>query len=307
MLDVFLNAIAPIFSVVFIGYAMRKAALFDAPAASMVNRFVFFVALPVLLFRLIATTPIDAVDWRALGVFLGMEAVVYALGFALARLVLRRSVVESLLLGVTAALANHVFLVLPIGHILFGDAVGDAITAIILMDSVILFGVSVVLVDLASSGSASPAKVLASLVTNPPLIGIALALVVSGFALTLHPGLLRFTEFLGAAAAPAALFALGVILADRPAFEEVAAPAAVSAIKLAAAPALAYFAFQAFAPDTARPVEIASLLVAAGPCGAMGFVIGMRFGAPVATVSRAVLMSTALAAGTLTLLAASLG
>lgn len=303
MLSVFLAGVLPVFAVTAVGYGFRRFELFDSVGAAMVNRFVFYAALPALLFRLIGMADIFAIDARALWIFLGVETVVYALGFALARWLFARSVVESLLLGLAAALANHVFLVLPIGATLFGDPVAEVVTAVILMDSVILFGCSVVLVDLASSGAVSPRRVVEALIYNPPVLAIAVGLAVSAAEIGLHPGVLRFTEFLGAAAAPAALFALGVILADRAVFEDAAAPIAIAAMKLAAAPILTFLALEQ-AGGVADASALALLLVAAGPCGAMPFVIGMRFGAPVAAVSRAILYSTPLSAALLTVIAA---
>jgi len=52
MIDVFFNAVLPVFAVVAVGFAFGRAGLFDFQAALIINRFVFFAALPLLLFRL---------------------------------------------------------------------------------------------------------------------------------------------------------------------------------------------------------------------------------------------------------------
>ena len=56
MIDVFFNAVLPVFAVVAVGFAFGRGGLFDFSAALALNRFVFYAALPLLLFRLIATS-----------------------------------------------------------------------------------------------------------------------------------------------------------------------------------------------------------------------------------------------------------
>lgn len=137
------------------------------------------------------------------------------------------------------------------------------------------------------------------------IIGVALGLAVAALDASPPLGVDRFIDFLGAAAAPSALFALGVVLAERAPFEDIALPAGVSAAKLLLAPALTVVALNAI-PGVTPAAFKPSLLTAAGPCGAMAFVIGLRFGAPVATVARAILFSTAASALTLSILIAVL-
>ena len=50
-----LNATLPIFSLMILGYIFNKIGLIDEKAASWMNKFVFKVALPVLLFEDLAT------------------------------------------------------------------------------------------------------------------------------------------------------------------------------------------------------------------------------------------------------------
>jgi len=66
MIDVFLHAVFPVFAVVLIGFAGAKRGLFDTAMAAAVNRFVFYVALPVLLFRLIAGARLETLQWSLL-------------------------------------------------------------------------------------------------------------------------------------------------------------------------------------------------------------------------------------------------
>ena len=130
MVDVFLDAVFPIFAVVAVGFAFGRGGVFDFPAALALNRFVFYIALPVLLFRLIATAPFERFEWFLVLAFLLAEFALYAAGYMIARFGFGRSQTESLLLGMSAAFANQVFFVLPIARQLYGDAGAMPIVAI---------------------------------------------------------------------------------------------------------------------------------------------------------------------------------
>ena len=56
-----LNATIPIFLVMVLGYILMRVKFFTEDFVSVVNKYVFKVALPVLLFRDIATTPVSEV------------------------------------------------------------------------------------------------------------------------------------------------------------------------------------------------------------------------------------------------------
>ena len=68
-----------------LGYGFARGKLFDFSAALIINRYVFYAALPLLLFRLIATSPFDQFEWFLVIGFLLAEIVVYAIGYVLAR------------------------------------------------------------------------------------------------------------------------------------------------------------------------------------------------------------------------------
>jgi predicted permease len=63
-------------------------------------------------------------------------------------------------------------------------------------------------------------------------------------------------------------------------------------IKIALHPLLALFALSALTVETAAADIL--LLVSAGPCGAMAFVIALQYGVRTETLARAILISTVL-------------
>ena len=307
-LQTLLNPVLPVFAILGLGMLFARRGLFDAAAAGVLNRFVFYIGAPVLLFSLLSQAQIADFKWPVLGLYFVSELAVYALGATLARWVFKREWRESLLLGMTACFVNHVFFVLPMARVLYGDAASAPITAIITVDSVLIFALTIVGLELGGPGAHSGRKVLTLLLRHPLLQGIAAGVAVNLLGIPLHDGVNTFTRFVGAAASPLALFALGIILAstgDR-AWDKVAL--AVAGLKVVLHPLLVWVLLSSLflnsAVPTVDPAWINStLLVAAGPCGAMPFVLALQYRIPVATMARAIAYSTVISLITLALMA----
>ena len=293
MIDVFLNAVLPVFAVIAVGFAFGRGGVFDFPAALALNRFVYFAALPLLLFRLIATSPFEQFEWFLVLAFLLAELILYALGYVVARRLFGRSVTESLLLGMSAAFANQVFFVLPIARQLYGDAGAIPVVAISTFDVVVLLTGTVVILDAIREPARgiSLSRLVRLFVRNPPIIGIGAGAVASLASLPVVGGLDFFARFVGETAAPCSLFALGLILVLRRDEANIGVPVAISGLKLIAMPAVAWVlvsaAFQV-SPEWSNP----AMLVAAGPSGAMPFILALQYRIPVATIARTILIST---------------
>ena len=84
-LQAFFDVILPIFAVVGVGSACAWFGFLDRSAAAMLNRFVFYVGLPPLLFRLVVTAPVDQFNGFLLGAFVAVELFVYFIAISLYR------------------------------------------------------------------------------------------------------------------------------------------------------------------------------------------------------------------------------
>jgi predicted permease len=149
-LQVFLNPVLPIFAVLGVGMLLMRRGVFDASAASILNRFVFYIGAPALLFSLLTSAPLATFEWQVLLLYFTSEMAIYAAGTALARYVFRREWREAMLLGMTACFVNHVFFVLPMARVLYGDAASAPIAAIIVVDTVLIFALTIVALELSS-------------------------------------------------------------------------------------------------------------------------------------------------------------
>jgi malonate transporter len=78
-----LTIVLPVFGLIFAGYACRKLNKLGADAASEHNRFVVYLALPALLFDIMAKTPRSMLDQPAFIAAFGIgSAVIFLLALA---------------------------------------------------------------------------------------------------------------------------------------------------------------------------------------------------------------------------------
>lgn len=301
--QVFLNPVLPIFAVLGFGMLFARRGIFDANAASVLNRFVFYIGAPALLFSLLVSASLAEFEWRVLTLYFASEMTIYAAGTALAHFAFRREWRESLLLGMTACFVNHVFFVLPIARVLYGDAASAPIAAIIVVDTVLIFALTIVALELSSPDLPSGRKVLTLLLKHPMLQAIAAGLLVNLLGLPLHDGIQTFVSFAGSAASPIALFALGIILFSTASRGLDKTALSIVGLKVFVHPLLAWLLLSGAATLANPAWTSTALLVAAGPCGAMPFVLGLQYKIDVTTIARAIGYSTLLSLLTLTLMA----
>lgn len=293
MLDVFLTAVLPVFMVIVFGVFFGKRQVFDFNSALIINRLVFYFGLPALLFGLVSTAKLSKLDWSFVGGFLAAELFAYLLGFLVSRYVFSKSFSESLLLGMATAFANQVFFILPIARELYGDEGAFPVILVSVFDVMVLLAGTIILMEIRrpSDNAGWLQKLSRIFLKNPPIMAIAVGLIVNLSGISLHEGISFFLSFTASIAAPASLFALGVILALSSTGREYALPIVVTVLKLGFLPFVAWALLSGIlqVPDA---LTLPSLLVAAGPAGAMPFVLAMQYGVEVHAIARAILYST---------------
>ena len=300
MLQAIFDPILPIFAVLAVGYILRKVAIFDATHATAINRFVFYLAAPALVFVIFARAPLGQLNLPVLASYFAAEVIIYSSIAVLARKFfhlaacripvarhdsdLCKSCVFCCGQSPSWSMANPLYW--PIGGIIIID--------------VVAFCLTVFMVDAVTSGSTQIKAAAMGLLRNPfvitPVLGV-LAWYFSGYVPT---GLFTFADFAGAAAAPVSLFALGVVLAGVPLWPIGWLISIIIAAKLLLHPLLVFVGISAFG-DNAGWQDIA-ILVAAGPCGAMPFVIAVQYGVAIERIAKAILFSTLLSILTLSFL-----
>lgn len=284
------SGVLPIFALVVIGFGLGRAGIFSQAMAGAVNRFVFLIAIPALLFGLLIASPFAHFNWLALAAFAAIEIVMYTAGFMVARFIFKRGAREALLLGLATAFANHLLFVLPIALALFGEGAATPIIAIATVDALFIYGGTLLLLDALGESGASIPRLLRAFSRNPQILATLGGLLVAIVGIGLPDGIHVFTKFVGSTAAPCSLFALGVVLSQQESNDEVLLPLAIGGLKLIVYPLLCWavlFNVLVVAPAWGQP----ALMVAAAPSSAMAFVLALNYEVPVKAIARAILLA----------------
>jgi len=317
MLEIF-EVTFPFFALVLCGYTAARRQMLPLVAIAGLNTFVLFFALPCMLYRFGAHTPIaQLLDPAASITYLVCGLSVVALVIAIT---LRGSMGwnDAAFGALVGAFPNTGFLGVPLLVAILGkQAAGTAIVTI-LVDLVVTTSLCIALSRLGALGTSAgedvervtPAQAarnaLRGVATNPMLWAILTGASASAFGLVL-PGPVDATlGLLADCASPVALFTIGAVLARSQIMaHEGQAPTVpwsdvlpVVAIKLLIHPLLVLAAgllAQSLGAPLADSALTVMVLVAALPSASNVSMLAERFGANNGRIARIILVSTALA------------
>jgi malonate transporter len=305
-LQTILNTALPFFALIFCGYGAGRFRLLSEASIAGVNAFVFYFALPAFIFNLLATSPLaDVANGPFIAAYLGTGLVVFAAAAVLGRLLfgVRRS--EASLQGSAAVLGNTGYMGIPLVAAAFGDRAAIPLVLGLTLEATVLIPLSIVLVEAQKGPDAGWFRLLGSVVRsmarNPIIIAIFAGLLVSATGVGLPTPVENFTDLLGRAAGPCALFALGATLTGFPISTGIGEVSYMTFFKLLVHPAAIWFA-------TTRLFDVdplwasVAILGAALPVAANVFIVAKQYDTYVERVSSAILVSTAISVVTVSAL-----
>ena len=303
MIDV-LNLALPFFGLIFIGFACGKIKQIPDTALAWMNFFIVYVALPALFYRILAQTPLEKLSQIDF-IFATTLATFWTFGisFAIGMALRHGNIAESTIAGLAGGYGNIGYMGPGLALATLGQPAAVPVALIFCFDNIILFTMVPFLMALAKPRSMSvPAIGLEVIkrVAGHPLI-IASALGVLSAAVHFQPpiALDRLMQFLQNAAAPCALFALGVTVALRPLKKIPWEVPPLAAVKLALHPVLVFLLLSLFGPFDQIWVDTA-VLMAALPPALNVFVFARQYDAWIEQASSAVLVGTLVSVVTLT-------
>jgi hypothetical protein len=300
----------PFFALVLCGYLAARRRLLPLEAVSGLNSFVLFFALPCMLYRFGANTPIaQLLDAGVFFTWLLAALVMVAIAVALS-LNQRIRWNDAAFGALVAAFPNTGFMGVPLLVALLGAQAAGPIILTMVIDMVITTSLCIALsrLDGADQHGASKAARLAlkGVATNPLPWAIVLGAVASTLGLTLPEPLMQTVGLLADAASPVALFTIGAVLARSQMLAAMHghAPIAlrdylpVAAMKLILHPALVLL-MGTLAISAGLPLGKFALtvvvLAAALPSASNVSLLAERFGADNGRIARIILLSTAAA------------
>ncbi|TFY96248.1 AEC family transporter [Ramlibacter rhizophilus] len=307
MLDI-LQVTFPFFALVLCGYVAARRRMLPLEAIGGLNGFVLYFALPAMLYRFGAETPIARLfDPAVLAVWLPCALLMVAITVRFSR---GRGLVwnDAAFGALVAAFPNTGFMGVPLLIALLGAAAAGPTIATILIDMVITTSVCVALSRLDGAGQRGAAeaarKALKGVALNPLPWAILLGGLSSALALRPVAPIMGTIELLADAASPVALFTIGAVLARSQllaAEAERQAPQAREFLPVALAKLLLHpllvLGVGALARWLGLPLDAFSLgvlvLVAALPSASNVAMLAERYGADTGRIARIILLTTA--------------
>jgi malonate transporter len=305
-LQTILNTALPFFALIFCGYGAGRFKLLSEASIAGVNAFVFYFALPAFIFNLLATSPLaDVVNGPFVAAYLGTGLVVFAVAAVLGRIILKVRRSEAALQGAAAVLGNTGYMGIPLVAAAFGDRAAIPLVLGLTLEATVLIPLTIVLVEAQKGLDAGWSRLLGSvagaMIRNPIIIAIFTGVAVSAASLGLPTPIENFTDLLGRAAGPCALFALGATLTSFPISTGIGEVSYMTFFKLLVHPAAIWFA-------TTRLFDVdplwasVAILGASLPVAANVFIVARQYDTYVDRTSSAILISTAISVFTVSAL-----
>ncbi|WP_338555946.1 AEC family transporter [Erwinia sp. E_sp_B01_3] len=220
LLDTLLHQILlsmPLFILIALGWLLVRWQKWPGSITEALNRVVFKIALPAMLFRLMSdfskSPPVDA---RLLIAFFGSCLIVFVLGRLIASRVFKLDGISGSVFALGGIFSNNVMLGLPIATVMLGERAIPSVALVLVFNGLILWTLATVSVEWFKHGALNLkgfGKTAISVLKNPLIIAILSGTLFSLTGVPLPQMVDQPISMLGKIAVPLALVALGMSLA----------------------------------------------------------------------------------------------
>ena len=302
-MDVFLHQLAlalPLFSLVLIGYLTMRLSGWPTSVSDGLSRFVFTLALPAMLFRLMSRSrDLPPVDSRLLLAFFGGCLIVFVIGRLVSWKIFKLDGVSQSVFALGGVFSNNVMLGLPLAKVSLGEAAVPSVALVLVFNALILWTLVTVSVEWARHGNFSAsgfARTAKGVLTNPVVVGILGGTLVSVSGWELPEAIDSPINMIGQSGTTMALVALGMGLAEYGIRGGLRVSFAVCAIKLIALPLIVWgLAVLLGLPKMETQVVV---LLSSMAIGANVYLMSRQFKALEGPTASALVLSTLLASAT---------
>ena len=204
---------AIIAAVIAIGYVVGRTNVLGEHAPFVMSRLAFFVLSPCLLFTVLADADVHKLFSSVL-VVSAISAIAAILLFAaIALLLWRRAVADTVIGSLASGYVNANNIGIPVAAYVLGDAAFSA--PVVLLQLLVLAPIALTILDVQARGRASIRHILMGPITNPIIIGSLLGVLVSVTGVQIPEAVFEPFRLIGAAAVPIVLLAFGMSLHGR--------------------------------------------------------------------------------------------
>jgi malonate transporter len=295
-MDTTINIVLPVFGLVICGYIVGHTKILTEEGVSGLTNFVFYVAIPVLMFRSVLNSESPGLqDMGIIFAYFGGCYLTFLFALFFGKTVFNLPLEQLAIFGMGSMYGNTVMLGLPLVYAIYGESGLIPILLIVGFHNPLLITLTAVVVEMGRGEENGWGNIVLSsfktLTMNPVVIAISLAIAWRTIGIPMLPPVDRFAELLGTAAAPCALFALGASLTNYKIAGNISESISIVVMKLVLHPLLVWvLAIHVFSLEP-RWAAIATI-TAALPTGANVFIYSRGYGIYVARATSATLIST---------------
>ncbi len=215
-----LSLTLPFFGLIFLGFMAAKFFRKEQPSGDWLTIFVVYFTVPALLFSLLSKAPIEELgNMTFMVATTGSTLLVFILVFLLANFRHKKGIAATSLQAAAGSYSNCGYLGVPLSVAAFGSGAAIPATLIVCFDSLLIFLLVPVFIALGRSDRPEIGTVLSDIVNrivfNPLILGCVAGILAAYFEFMPPGPINRVIEYLSTAAAPCALFALGVTVGSR--------------------------------------------------------------------------------------------
>ena len=287
----------PFFGLILLGYLAAKFSKLTVDGLAWMNFFVIYIALPALFFSLLSQTPVEKLaSWGfVLTSVLGTYCA-FAIAFCVGVFSSDGDINESTIQGLAGAYGNIGYMGPGLAIAALGPEAAVPVALIFCIDNALHFTLTPTLMAIGGSGPRQGARdtainVLKQIFTHPFILATIVGVLAAIVQFKPPQAIDNLLQYLSNAAAPCALFAMGVTVALAPMGRMPTVLAVLVPIKLLVHPVLVYLLLS-WVGDFDPIWVYTSVLLASLPAATNVYVVAQQYNVWVARASGMVLVST---------------
>ena len=297
-----LSGLAPFPLLILVGIFFGAFKIFDLQNARTFNLFIFYVAIPCVIFEAVTKSNQENINFGLLASYFVMQTIAGLLAFYITHKFFLRTKTEAIIWGLSVALSNHVLIILPLSQIFFDDSISLHVSSIIVMDSVILISIVTLGLEYVSKIKIDLRKYSQDLLKNPLVIAVLVSVIVKSSGINLNDSIAEtITSKLAQTTMPIGLISMGIILSHYLNRVLTSLTVTISFLKLLFAP-LALLIITGISYQFNYPNDfLGTFLVSLGPCGAFSLALCAAYNVNPSEIVRAIFFTTVISFFILTL------
>ncbi|MBU0582697.1 MAG: AEC family transporter [Alphaproteobacteria bacterium] len=296
--------VLPFFGLIILGYVVARITRQPVEALGWMNTFIIYVALPALFFQLLAKTPFERLtEWKFIFGSVFSTYIIFSLMFVGSVIMSRGEIASSTIKGLAAAYGNIGYMGAGLALLAFGQEAAVPVALIFCFENILHFAIAPMMMALSGDEKSSPlqlfSQVARKILLHPFIIATAVGVFAAYMQFQPPVPVERLLAYLSSAAAPCALFAMGVTLALRPLKRIPSELVPIAMLKLVLHPLICYVALS-WVGNFSETWIFSAVLLAALPTATNVFVIAQQYHVWVERASASVLLTTCMSIATVT-------